>query len=122
MASPRKSAKNPHSFGLKLKRMAIFSSMAIFAAIFFRPLRRGGLISAIVLSALISPRLALAQYSFEEAPINYGRVQTTDRVAKLAQKLASGEVELEHDDKHDYLPAILRELDIPGLVSSACVL
>jgi hypothetical protein len=93
--------------------MAIFSSMAIFAAIFFRPLRRGGLISAIVLSALISPRLALAQYSFEEAPINYGRVQTTDRVAKLAQKLASGEVELEHDDQHDYLPALLRELDIP---------
>jgi len=54
-----------------------------------------------------------AQFSFEEAPINYGQTPATDRVAKLAEKLRSGKVRLDYDQQSDYLPAILRELDIP---------
>jgi hypothetical protein len=78
-----------------------------------RSLFGSGVILLLAAAGGTIPSLALAQYSFEEAPINYGRVRTTDRVAKLAQKLASGEVKLDYDDKHDYLPAILKELDIP---------
>jgi len=54
-----------------------------------------------------------AQYSFDEKPIQYNRTNATDRVARLAAKIDSGEVKLEADDQGDYLASILKELDIP---------
>ena len=93
--------------------MAIYYRIDSAAALSSRPLQRAGLFSMFLLASVLFPLAASAQYSFEEAPIHYGRVHTTDRVAKLAEKLASGEIKLEYDEQHDYLPAILKELDIP---------
>ena len=59
------------------------------------------------------PGRTQAQFSFEEAPINYGQTPATDRVAKLAEKLRSGKIRLGYDQQSDYLPAILKELEIP---------
>jgi hypothetical protein len=54
-----------------------------------------------------------AQFAFDEPPINYRRSTATDRVARLAKKLDSGELTLAYDDKYEYLPAVLKELDVP---------
>lgn len=56
---------------------------------------------------------ALAQYSFDEEPIRYHRTTATDRVARLAAKMDSGEIKLGADDQGDYLAAVLKELEIP---------
>ncbi|MGV3485056.1 MAG: hypothetical protein ACO1RT_11625, partial [Planctomycetaceae bacterium] len=56
---------------------------------------------------------AHAQFSFDDSPIHYRRATATDRVAQLAKKLAAGEIQLQSDAEHDYLPAILEALDVP---------
>jgi len=62
--------------------------------------------------AFISPQ-AIAQYSFDEEPIRYNRTTATDRVARLAAKMDSGEIKLEANDQGDYIAAVLKELEIP---------
>ncbi len=57
--------------------------------------------------------IVLAQFSFDESPINYRRTKATDRVSKLAARIESGELKLQFADQHDYLPQILNELDVP---------
>ncbi|WP_203329065.1 hypothetical protein [Candidatus Laterigemmans baculatus] len=54
------------------------------------------------------------QVEFERAPINYGKGRTTDPVADLQGKIDSGEVRLEYDAEHGYLPSLLRALDVPA--------
>ncbi len=80
----------------------------------FIPMQRRlvGTVAAIAFLALsISP--SLGQFSFESAPILYGRSQATDKVAAVAQQLASGELNWKRDSKHDYLADLLKALDIP---------
>ncbi len=55
----------------------------------------------------------LAQLDFEMAPINYGKEVTSDRIAKLAESLDSGQVRLEFDAQHGWLPSMLKQLDVP---------
>lgn len=65
---------------------------------------------------LTIPLIALplaAQSDFNDAPIHYQTADTTDPVAKLAQRIAAGELELKWSDEHGWLPAILKTLDIP---------
>lgn len=61
--------------------------------------------------------------TFAEHPaIVYSKSAPHDAIAKLEEKIAAGEVALEYDKDHGYLPALLRALDIPvssqGLVFS----
>lgn len=93
--------------------MAIDSHAVAWLTKPMRPLAVGLVVFAFVGLSPWEMRTAFAQYSFEEAPINYGRSRATDRVAKLAEKMAAGDVKLEYDEKHDYLAAVLKELDIP---------
>ncbi len=51
--------------------------------------------------------------SYERPPINYLNAEVHDPVARLQQRLVSGEVKLDHDPKHGYLPAVLQALDVP---------
>jgi hypothetical protein len=51
--------------------------------------------------------------SYERPPIDYLNAEVHDPVARLQQRLISGEVKLDHDPKHGYLPAVLRALDVP---------
>ncbi len=45
--------------------------------------------------------------------IGYSRIQLTDPVSKLVAKLAAGKTKLEYDSTFGYLPAVLRELQVP---------
>ncbi|MGV3532467.1 MAG: hypothetical protein ACO1QR_08860, partial [Chthoniobacteraceae bacterium] len=50
---------------------------------------------------------------FDEPPIGYSEATADDPIAKLQEKIAKGEVKLEWDDQHGYLPALLKELQVP---------
>lgn len=57
--------------------------------------------------------IASAQLDYEQEPINYSTAQSTDPVARLAERLKSGETRLAWDEKHGYLPAMMQELGVP---------
>ncbi len=70
----------------------------------------------ITLWAMVLVSLSLntyAQLEFESAPIHYGKEFTSDRVAALGKRLESGELKLDRDAKHGYLPAVLKALQVP---------
>lgn len=49
----------------------------------------------------------------DSPPIEYSQTPPTDVVAQLKQQLDSGEVKLEWDEQHGWLPSLLKLLDIP---------
>jgi hypothetical protein len=56
---------------------------------------------------------ALAQLEFEREPILYQSHPPHDPIARLNEQLKTGELGLEYDEKHGYLPALLKHLDVP---------
>lgn len=50
---------------------------------------------------------------YGQQPIDYFGTSTTDAVARLADRLATGEVTLEHDGPNGYLRSLLQALDVP---------
>ncbi|EMI52205.1 hypothetical protein [Rhodopirellula sallentina] len=55
-----------------------------------------------------------AQYdSYERPPIDYLNAEVHDPVARLAERIKSGETKLEFDPSFGYLQSVLKELDIP---------
>jgi hypothetical protein len=50
--------------------------------------------------------------SYDHPTIDYGKRKPKDPVARLQQRLERGEVQLEFDSKHGYLPSLLKLLDI----------
>lgn len=50
---------------------------------------------------------------YDHAPIKYSDTQPTDPVSALSQKISTGEVKLEWDEKFGYLPAVLDALKVP---------
>jgi hypothetical protein len=77
-------------------------------------LRRWALVTCAVLVFLI-PVLALRQlpYDTEYEVIEYSSRPPSDSVARLRQKIDSGEVELQFEAKGGYLESLLRQLKIP---------
>ncbi|PHQ35412.1 hypothetical protein [Rhodopirellula bahusiensis] len=69
----------------------------------------GGLLCWIAL--LATP--AWAQPDFERPPIDYLNAEVNDPVARLAKRIAEGEVALSSDPKFGYLPSVLEALDVP---------
>jgi hypothetical protein len=53
------------------------------------------------------------QLPYDEAPVRYSEGIPTDPVAVLRKQLADGELKLEWDETHGYLPALLRALKVP---------
>ena len=49
----------------------------------------------------------------ENGAIQYAERPVDDPVARLQQKVSSGEVKLEFDETHGYLPSVLRALNVP---------
>lgn len=83
----------------------------------FKPLFALGsalFVATAVLSAQLPP--------LAEQAVAYSKTAATDAVARLQQRIDSGDVRLEFDPAHGYLPAVLRALDVPtssqGLVFS----
>jgi len=68
---------------------------------------------AALLTCLTLPAGFSQTASFERPPIDYLNAEVHDDVAALAEKIAAGEVELEYDPEHGYLPAVLAALNVP---------
>ena len=56
----------------------------------------------------------LAQSDKNDAPIQYAASPAKDRVAKLMDQLKSGQVKIEWDQTHGWLPSLLQQLEIPS--------
>jgi hypothetical protein len=67
-------------------------------------------IGGLLMLALASP---VDAQDFEQEPIEYAKRQAHDRVARLADDLQIGRVQLKHDDRLGYLPSLLAALDVP---------
>ena len=50
---------------------------------------------------------------WEQEPIRYSQAQPENRVSRLFERVASGEVELAHEQHFGYLRSLLKELDVP---------
>ena len=56
---------------------------------------------------------AQAQGDINQAPIHYSTAPTSDAIARLQKQLDAGEVKLEWDEQHGWLPSVLEQLEIP---------
>ncbi len=61
---------------------------------------------------LLFPRIATAQFDFEQPPIAYSQTAPQDRVARLARAIEAGEFRLTWDEKQGWLPALLEALEV----------
>lgn len=59
------------------------------------------------------PAASAQRSSFEGPVIDYLDAEVDDPVAQLVAKIESGEVDLEYDEEHGYLSAVLEALDVP---------
>src|ERR1051325_6716907 len=50
---------------------------------------------------------------FEDAPINYSKSQPTDVIARLQERLDKNQTTLASDAVRGYLPALLKQLNVP---------
>ncbi len=67
---------------------------------------------SVALVWVLVPTLGWAQFDFEKPPINYGEVETHDRVAALASAIEKGEVQFKYDARHGWLPDVLKHLQV----------
>lgn len=78
------------------------------------PTRATLLLLVATLQVLIGTGLAHAQREdYELPPIDYLNAEVDDPVARLAKRIERGETKLPFDSRHGYLPAVLKELDVP---------
>jgi hypothetical protein len=75
---------------------------------------RGAFVIAVLDIVWASPGVAAGLPSYEEEPIRYSATPANDPVARLAGRVARGDVALERDGERGYLTAILRELGVPA--------
>lgn len=69
------------------------------------------LLVALILSITNS---VVAQGDKNDVPIKYDSTPAQDRVAQLMHQLDAGEVKIEWDQQHGWLPSLLEQLDIPS--------
>ncbi|MCH5373047.1 MAG: hypothetical protein JJ992_03655 [Planctomycetes bacterium] len=55
---------------------------------------------------------AAGQTSYEDEPINYYTTPLSDPVVRLQQQIDSGEIRLDYDADHGYLPSVLKALGV----------
>src|SRR5688500_15895503 len=70
------------------------------------------LFTLIVVAITLTAPIARA-FDFDEPPISYRSAAPNDPVARLQARIDKGEAKLEHTPPFGYLPAVLRELNIP---------
>ncbi|PHS18483.1 MAG: hypothetical protein COA78_02095 [Blastopirellula sp.] len=84
-------------------------------------MNRKSLLSVPVLLSILASA-ALAQYDFEDPPINYNTAEVDNVISRLQEKIDSDDVKMRYDAKTGYLKAVLEALEVPvnsqGLVFS----
>jgi hypothetical protein len=83
------------------------------AATFNKFERTAWLVLLASLSWMAGATTAVAQMGYETEPINYSKTVPKDRIAQLQQAISAGTITLEYDQKHGYLPALLKQLEVP---------
>lgn len=63
-------------------------------------------------SAILFPSFCFAQDAFEQNPINYSVSTPSNPIAKLQQRIDSGNANLEFEPGKGYLSSLLKELDV----------
>lgn len=69
------------------------------------------LLSVLLLSAGV-PNVR-ADLPYEQEPINYSKTAPNDPVARLQKALDAGSIKLDYDEHFGYLPAVLKQLNVP---------
>ena len=69
---------------------------------------------ALALAAFVQSAFSAPDSDYEQPPIRYSDSEPTDLVARMLQRIERGEAKVEWTPRLGYLPAILRELDIPA--------
>ena len=69
--------------------------------------------SLLFLLILLKFSIASAQLDFEQEPILYSSTKTTDPVARLMEKIRSGDATLKWEPGHGYLQSLMKELNVP---------
>jgi len=67
----------------------------------------------LIAAALFSANVAWAQFDGEGDPIHYDTATTDEPASRLAAALDAGKLELQPDERHGYLAALLQAFDIP---------
>ncbi len=67
----------------------------------------------LLLSALFASPLRADDAIYERPPINYLTAAPQDPVAHLAERIKSGKLKLDYDERTGYLPALLKALHVP---------
>ena len=62
---------------------------------------------------LLSFSIASAQLDFEQEPIRYSFATATDPIARLIERIKSGETTITWEPKHGYLTSLMKELAVP---------
>lgn len=62
---------------------------------------------------LLSFRVACGQLDFEQEPIRYSSATPTDAIARLIDRVKSGETTITWEPKHGYLTSLMKELAVP---------
>ena len=60
--------------------------------------------------------------SLDREPINYKTAPTDNAITALQQSIDGGKTKLGFVDDHGYLPAILKELNVPAIIAGAGLL
>lgn len=60
------------------------------------------------------PAIGAGQSDFQRPPIAYDQATATDAIARLSKAIESGEVQLDWDVHHGWLPSLLEKLDVPA--------
>lgn len=63
--------------------------------------------------SLLNFSIATAQLDFEQEPILYSSATATDPVARLIEKIKSGEAKVTWEPQHGYLKSLMAELKVP---------
>ncbi len=76
---------------------------------------------SVLMGALLSSVVAHADFpgslhtvEFDSPPISYSDAEIGGPMVELQNKLASGEIKLEHHPRYGYLPAVLKALNVPA--------
>lgn len=77
----------------------------------YRLRKKGRLV--LLLAALASQGSLVGQVDIDREPINYSSREPSDRIYELSKRIAEGAVRLEWDEKHGWLPALLKALGVP---------
>src|SRR6185436_6266356 len=72
-----------------------------------------GLVLLLPLVSVVGAWRAQGDGDFDHGFIAYSKTDPTDPVARLQQRISSGEITLESEPHFGYLPAILRALNVP---------